>query len=132
MRLLLLLLLIATSVFSQAQQINGLTKDESGAPLSGATASLIKANDSSTIKLAITKENGAYIFSGIKEGNYKVRITYTGYKPSFSPGFSFSSSDVTIPELKLSKIAGNLSNVTVTAQKPMVEVKADKMILNVE
>lgn len=133
MRLLLLLILLtATSVFSQAQQVNGLTKDENGAPLNGATASLIKANDSSTIKLAITKENGSYIFSGIKEGNYKVLVTYIGFKSAFSPGFSFSSSDVTVPELKLSKITGNLSNVTVTAQKPMVEVKADKMILNVE
>jgi hypothetical protein len=132
MRLLLLLLLTATSVFSQAQQVNGLTKDESGAPLNGATASLIKANDSSTIKLAVTKANGSYIFPGIKEGNYKVRVTYIGYKPAFSPSFSFSSSDVTVPELKLSKISGNLSNVTVTSQKPMVEVKADKTILNVE
>ncbi|HMD00875.1 MAG TPA: outer membrane beta-barrel protein, partial [Ferruginibacter sp.] len=32
----------------------------------------------------------------------------------------------------MSKIAGNLNNVTVTANKPMVEVKADKTILNVE
>ena len=132
MRLLLLLLLTATTVFSQAQQINGLAKDESGAPLNGATVSLIKATDSSTIKLAVTKANGSYSFSGIKEGNYKVLVTYVGYKPAFSPSFSFSSSDVTVPELKLSKISGNLSNVTVTAQKPMVEVKADKTILNVE
>jgi iron complex outermembrane receptor protein len=132
MRLLLLLLLTATTVFSQAQQINGLAKDENGAPLNGATVSLMRAKDSSVIKLAVTKSDGVYNFSGIKEGNYKLLATYVGYKPSFSPAFSFSSSDMTVAELKLSKLPANLSNVSVTAKKPMVEVKADKMILNVE
>ena len=132
MRHLLLLLLTATSILSQAQQINGLVKDENGIPLGGATVSLLRAKDSSIIKLAVTKSDGAYNFSGIKEGNYKMLVTYIGYKPAFSPGFSFSLSDVTVPELKLSKIAGNLSNVTITSSKPMVEVKADKTILNVE
>ncbi len=132
MRPLLILLLTATTIFSQAQQINGLAKDESEAPLNGATVSLIKATDSSTIKLAVTKANGSYSFSGIKEGNYKVLVTYVGYKPAFSPRFSFSSSDVIVPEVKLSKIPGNLSNVNAAAKKPMVEVKADKTILNVE
>ncbi|MEO6328080.1 MAG: outer membrane beta-barrel family protein [Ginsengibacter sp.] len=132
MRLQLLLLLTASSIFSQAQQINGLTKGEGGSPLTGATVSLIKARDSSTVKLAVTKQNGSYDFLNIKEGNYKVMVSYVGYKPASSPSFSFGSSDVTVPELKLFKIAGSLSNVNVAAKKPMVEVKADKTILNVE
>lgn len=132
MRILLLLLLTATTLFSQAQQIKGVVKDETGTPLNGTTVSLIKATDSSTIKLAVSKANGSYNFSGIKEGNYKVMVTYVGYKPAFSSGFSLSSSDILIPELKMSKIHGNLSNVNVTGKKPMVEVKADRTILNVE
>jgi len=132
MRSILLLLLTTTTVFTQAQQINGLAKDENGAPLAGATISLMRTTDSSIIKLAVTKADGAYSFSGIKEGNYKTKASYIGYKPFFSPSFSFNSSDVTVPELKLSKISGTLENVTVTSQKPMVEVKADKTILNVE
>src|SRR5687768_16512294 len=132
MRHLLLLLLTATALDSEAQQINGLAKDESGTPLTSATVSLIKVKDSSTIKLAVSKATGAYSFSGIKEGNYKVMVTNVGYKAAFSPGFSFSSSDVTVPEIKLSKMQGALGNVTVTAKKPIVEVIADKTILNVE
>lgn len=132
MRLQLLSLLIAIGSFSQAQQINGLTKDESGASLGGATISLIRAKDSSVIKLAVTKTDGAYSFSGIKEGNYKVMASYVGYKPAISAVFPVQTSDVTAPDLKLSKIPGTMKNVTVTSQKPMVEVKADKTILNVE
>lgn len=132
MRHLLLLLLTATTLFSQAQQINGLAKDENGAPLSGATISLMRTKDSSIVKLAVTKTGGTYAFSGIKEGNYRVFASHVGYKPSYSSSFLYSTSDVTVPELKLLKVTGNLGNVTVTAQKPMVEVKADKTILNVE
>ncbi|MBD0331304.1 MAG: TonB-dependent receptor [Chitinophagaceae bacterium] len=132
MRFLLLLLLTVTALISRAQQINGLAKDESGAPLSGATVNLLKAADSSITKLAVTKADGSYSFTSIKEGNYKVLVTYVGYKPSSSPTFPFSSSDVAVPELRLSRIPGSLGNVTLTARKPMVEVKADKTILNVE
>src|SRR5258706_4414078 len=132
MRTILLLLLTATTVFSQAQQINGLAKDDNGAALGGATISLLKATDSSVIKLAVTKPDGTYGFSGIREGNYKVLASYIGYRPAFSPKFSLGGSELTVPELKLSKIAGNLKNVTVISNKPMVEVKADKTILNVE
>ena len=132
MKLLFLLLLIVTTLVSKAQQINGLVKDESETPLNGATVSLVKAADSSIVKLAITKANGTYSFSGIKAGNYKVLITYIGYKRAFSPNFTLGSSGVAVPELKLSKIPANLANVSVTANKPLVEVKADKTILNVE
>ncbi|MFI5186794.1 MAG: carboxypeptidase regulatory-like domain-containing protein, partial [Chitinophagales bacterium] len=132
MRILFLLLLTATAIFSQAQQISGLAKDETAAPLSGATVSLVKATDSSIIKLAVTKANGFYSFSGIKEGNYKVIASFVGYQPEFSSAFSLGGSDVTIPELHLAKISGSMGNVTVNASKPMVEVKADKTILNIE
>ena len=132
MKSILVLLLTTTTLFIQAQQITGFAKDENGSPLSGTTISLHKASDTSVLKLAVSKENGAYIFTGIKEGNYRVSASHIGYKTSFSAAFALSASEITLPELKLMKIDGGLSNVTVTAKKPMVEVKADKTILNVE
>ncbi len=132
MRTILLILLTATTIFTQAQKVSGVAKDENGSPLIGSTISLHKAADSAVIKLAVSKENGAYTFSDIKEGNYRVSASNVGYKTVFSPAFTVAASEVIVPELKLSKMATGLSNVTVTATKPMVEVKADKTILNVE
>jgi hypothetical protein len=132
MKSILVLLLTAITLLTQAQQINGFAKDENGSPLSGTTISLHKASDTSVVKLAVSKENGAYTFNGIKEGNYRVSASHIGYKTSFSAPFALSASEITLPEFKLMKIDGGLSNVTVTAKKPMVEVKADKTILNVE
>src|SRR4030095_12624692 len=126
MRTIFLLLLTVTTFFVQAQKISGIAKDESGSPLSGTTISLHRASDSAVIKLAVSKENGAYTFSGIKEGNYKVSASNVGYKTAFSDAFTVAASDIMVPELKMSKAAAALSNVTVTAKKPMIEVKADK------
>src|SRR5258705_12494593 len=123
MRTIFLLLLTATTFLVQGQKINGIAKDESGSPLSGSTISLHRATDSAIVKLAVSKENGAYTFFGIREGNYKVSVSNVGYKTIFSAAFTVSASDVMVPELKLTRIASGLSNVTVTAKKPMVEVK---------
>ncbi len=131
MKLLLIVLLTAMASLSQAQKISGVAKDEAGAPLAGATVSLLKAKDSSVVKLAVTKADGTYSFSEIKEGSYRVLGSFVGYKSAFSPSFS-NSADIMVTELKLSKLPSNLAGVNVTAKKPMVEVKADRTILNVE
>lgn len=132
MKYILLLILTATTLFTKAQQIIGLAKDDSGTPLNGTTISLIKAKDSSIVKLAITKADGSYSFSGIKEGNYKVLVTNIGYKSKYSANFALSSMELTLPDVKLSKIVSNLTKINITTKKPMVEVKDDKTIVNVE
>ena len=132
MRTIFLILLTATTLFAQAQKVSGVAKDENGSPLTGTTISLHKASDSAVVKLAVSKENGGYTFSDIKEGNYRVSASNVGYKTAFSAPFTVAATEVIVPEIKLFKMATGLSNVTVTSTKPMVEVKADKTILNVE
>ena len=66
MRCLLTLLLITSAMLTRAQQISGLVKDDSGKPLQGATVSLVKVSDTATVKLALTRADGAFTISGIK------------------------------------------------------------------
>lgn len=132
MRILFMILLTAITLGLNAQQISGITKDAQGVPVNGATISLLKAKDSSVVKLAVSKENGAYSFINIKEGAYRVKVSHVGFAPLVSAPFTISTGDVTVPELQLSKSAGDMKGVIVTAQKPMVEVRADKTIVNVE
>ncbi len=132
MKSLIFLPLTFIAFYTQAQQINGLAKDDNGSPLSGTTISLHKASDSAVVKLAVSKENGTYTFTGIKEGNYRVSASHIGYKTIFSASFTLSTSDMTLPELRMGKVGGSMSNVTVVAKKPPIEVKADRTILNVE
>ena len=132
MRQFIFLLLASFLAVRSDAQISGLAKDAQGTPIKGATISLLAAKDSAVVKLAVSKENGAYTFSNIKAGSYLVKVSSVEYQPVFSKHFDITGDAVALPELKLSKLPNNLKGVVVTAQKPMLEVKADKMIVNVE
>jgi len=128
----LLLLLLATAAFgANAQQVSGRTKDEQGTALNGATITLFKAKDTSVVKLAVSKD-GAYSFTDVKQGEYRVGASFVGYVSQLSAPFSVATANVTVPDMQLAKAAADLKGIVVTAKKPIVEVKADKTILNVE
>lgn len=115
-----------------AQQVTGSVSDNNGKALNGATISLLNAKDSSIAKLAATKDEGRYAIAGIKPGQYLVSASYVGHVPRYSATFEVNGADVTVPVLSLEKAAGDMKGIVVTARKPVVEVKADKTILNVE
>ncbi|HEU0065149.1 MAG TPA: TonB-dependent receptor, partial [Flavisolibacter sp.] len=62
----------------------------------------------------------------------RIKGTHVGFAPVFSTVFSLAADNIKIPDLVLLKASGDLKNVVITAQKPIVEVRADKTILNVE
>ncbi len=123
-------LLISASV--QAQQITGVVKDQQGKGLEKSTISLLKAKDSSLVKLVVTGDNGGYAVTATQTGNYLVSASHIGYATVYSNVFELTGSGITIPDLTISKDNGSLKEVIVTAKKPMIEVNADKTILNVE
>ncbi len=120
---------LTTALF--AQQISGSVKDENGKGISGSTVSLLHAKDSSAVKYATSREDGQFLFSAT-DGSYIIGVTHVGHTSSFSKSFSVASENVTVPAITLNKAAADLKNVTVNSKKPIVEVRADKMIVNVE
>ncbi|HEV8284015.1 MAG TPA: TonB-dependent receptor [Chitinophagaceae bacterium] len=129
--LLVLSFLAAASGF--AQQVSGNIKDQEGKALSGSTISLLNAKDSSVVKLAVTNSDGRFSFAGIKSGGYLVSASHVGYKAGYSVHFECSGAgETTVPSLQLNKLSNELKEVTVNSKRPMVEVKADKTVLNVE
>lgn len=118
---------------SFAQQIHGIVKNSEGKPAEKSTISLLKAKDSSIAKLSATNKEGKFSFTLINPGKYLVSATHVGHKTAFSPVFELTGDgDVNLAEITLAKQTGDLQNVTVVAKKPLVEVRADKTILNVE
>lgn len=115
----------------QAQQIKGLVEDQQGNAISNATVSLLKGSDSSLVKLAVSKD-GTYTFNQVPEGSLLVSISFVGFQTAYSAPFVYRGQPVIIPAVKLSTSAASLKTVTVSARKKLVEVKADKTILNVE
>lgn len=116
-----------------AQTITGTVKDAQGKTLSGASVALQKLKDSSIAKLAVTNSSGRYEFPSIQAGSYFLHVTYVGHASKNSASFEYNGAgDITAPDVALSKASGNLKEVTVVSRKPVIEVRADKTILNVE
>jgi iron complex outermembrane recepter protein len=132
MRLFFLSLLLVGVTALQAQTITGNVKDDQGTPLSGATVALVKAKDTAVVKLAVAGGNGAYSFNSIPQGNYRIMVSHVGHNQGLSAPFEAGTGSVAAPSLTVAKSSGDLSAITVSVRKPMVEVRADKTILNVE
>ncbi len=133
MKFFLFLTVFGLSVFSvNAQKVTGTVQDEQNKAMVSTTVSLLKATDSTLAKLSTTDNSGNYSFDGVAAGKYFVSVTNIGYQPYLSSPFEVNGASVTVPVIKLLKAEATMEGVTVTARKPMVEVKADKTILNVE
>lgn len=129
---LLLLTVFCLPVILHAQQIDGITQDDQGKPLSASSITLKKAKDSSVVKLAISDAKGRYSLSDIPPGSYFINVSHIGYTPRNTPVFEVTAETITAPAITLSKAASDLKEAVVTSRKPVIEVRADKIVLNVE
>ena len=115
-----------------AQKITGVVKDEQGKGLAKTTISLIKSADSSVAKFTVTDNEGKFSMEALP-GRYMINITHIGYAPFYTNAFEVTGTgDVVLGDLSLSKAETSLQGVVVSSKKPLVEVKADRMIVNVE
>jgi iron complex outermembrane recepter protein len=134
--LLLTAVLILTFSFglkAQNAKITGQVKDVNGNTIISATIVLHNAKDSQLVKTAVSNNTGVYELLNIKPGTYFIAVTGLGMQKATSAVFTAAENEtVTAPAIALKPAVKSLEGVTVVAQKPMVEVKADKMVMNVE
>ncbi len=118
---------------SFAQKVSGIIKDNAGNSINGASVTLKKSSDSSITKIAVSDSTGRYAFINTEPGNYFVSITYTGYTSIDSDTFAIDGvNDITLPKRVLQKNIKGLKEVVVIARQPLIEIKADRIVLNVE
>lgn len=128
----------ANSLFAQTKlpgsKITGSVVDEQQKSLDYASISLLKAKDSSLVKTAFSDLAGKFLFEDVAEGNYLVSATMVGYKKVFSKTFAISAQNksAVVEQMQLSMVSKALKEVTVLAQKPFIERKMDKLVVNVE
>lgn len=141
MRKILTLLTVAfttLSFVSNAQlnngRISGTVIDGSTKTIESATITLLRAKDSSVVKMSAADKTGKYQFDAVPEGQYMVSISAVGHNKGFSETFSISSANavVTLKTIELVPQAKSMGAVTVTAKKPLIEQKLDRTIVNVE
>ncbi|WP_192825207.1 TonB-dependent receptor domain-containing protein [Rufibacter sp. LB8] len=99
-----------------------------------ATVSLLNAATGKPVNGTITDETGAFSFSGVGFGTYKLAISFLGYDTKTLPAFTLSQENKTVKigTIRLANSATKLQEVTVVAQKPLIEDKGDKLVYNAE
>lgn len=132
------MIMIAAITISSAQsitsKISGSVTDEQQKAQEFVTISLLGAKDSALVRTAFSDISGNYVFERVSPGEYLVSATMIGYKKAFSKNFILKADHlvISVEKLKLIMVGKSLKEVTVTAQKPFIERKMDKLILNVE
>jgi outer membrane receptor protein involved in Fe transport len=115
-------------------KITGTVIDEQNKPLEFATIILTRATDSMMVKTSMTDLTGKYLFENIPAGQYIATANMTGYKKVKSKPFTLdiTNSQMTIEPLQTAIDVKLLKEVNIVAQKPFIERKMDKLIVNVE
>ena len=127
------LLLLVRLAFAQ-HAIQGKVTEENQQAIPFAAVALHAAADSSVIKGGISDEEGKFVLLELPPGEYFVSVQHVGFQKKNSPSFTLSDQlpSVMLETLSLPEAVQTLSEVTVTAQRPLVEQKVDRMVLNVE
>jgi len=136
MKKILCFLFLVFNIVASAQikktSIAGMVKANNNA-IEAATVLLLKEKDSAVFKTAVTDKTGKFELNKISVGRYFISVTALGFQNFKTNSFSIDSSDnlVNIPPISLSPAVKNLNSVTVVTQKPFIERKIDKLVINV-
>ena len=127
------LCIIATAFTQNNTTIIGTVQDKNNKPLQSVTVSLLKASDSSLVKTAVTDNYGKYEISILKKETYLLQFTAIGYNTFYSNKIDATNEkNIAVATTVLEATIGNLKEVVITSKKPLIEVKADKTVFNVE
>jgi iron complex outermembrane recepter protein len=116
----------------KAQKISSKVILSDGNPAEFAAVLLLNAKDSSLAKGAVTDAMGAFEIVGPSAGNYLLSVSYVGYSKFVGQVFEYTGGDYAAETILLKQSNSELAAVNIVARKPLIEVKADRTILNVE
>ena len=129
----ILIFSIAATPSVNAQKINGIVTDATGKAQEFASVMLMQAKDSSLTKGAVTDIDGKFDLEGVSAGRYFINVSMVGFKNHASKIVDFDGkTDLAIDKIGLQNLDTELGTVTIKSSKPIIEVKADRMVFNVE
>ncbi len=114
------------------QKISGVVSDAAGKPQEFVTVMLMQSKDSALVKGAVTDATGSFEFEKIPKGNYFTRTSMVGFKNTDSKPMDYDGSNLSLEKITLGGLNNELKEVTVTANKPLIEIQADKLVFNVD
>lgn len=101
-------------------------------PLPIAAVQILALPDSSMAKGTVTDNDGKYSVSGLKNGEYIIKVSYVGYKESDTKLniTARSERNISVPRINLTADSKMLAETTITAEVPKVQAVKDTIVFN--
>ncbi len=132
----LILLAFVQELHAQNQpaggKLTGTVVDDNQKALDFVTILVMKSADSTVIKSAFSDPAGRFVFEGLPQGTYLVSASMVGYSKAVSKPVSLTAAPADAGRLRLTMQSKTLKEVRILSQKPFIERKMDKLVVNVE
>lgn len=136
LRTLLLLFLAWTGLAAHAQsggEIAGRVLDHEGSPLPFANVALFSAQDSALVKAGFTGEDGIFHLLPIAGGDYFAKVSFSGYETAVLSALHLDEGQkLELGDQKMAEVGTEVGAVEIQAERPLVSVKPDMLVFNVE
>jgi iron complex outermembrane receptor protein len=105
-----------------------------GLPIPAAVLSVYLNGAQQPVITSRTDEDGNFKIAALLYGNYSIKVSYIGFTPLITSDIMLTEKqpEKKLGSLKLIADQTSLNEVTVTAEKPLVQFAADMMTYNVE
>lgn len=131
----LLFIIFITSIGrGQSTLLTGKVQDEAGKPIKFVTVNLLRATDTVLYEVSICDTAGSFLFTVKTSGKYFLRLTALGYMKLQTPVFEISGnkSSTVLDALTMLADTKSLQSVTISAMRPTIIQKADRLIVAIE
>jgi outer membrane receptor protein involved in Fe transport len=117
---------------AQAFQLNGIVVDSSnGKPLEFVTTALFVKKNTKPIQVGYTTDKGKFEFLALPRDTYRLELVYAGFRSVVLQNIDIQSNKQ-LEKIEMSIASKLLQELTITAQKPLIEMQGDKLVYNAE
>jgi iron complex outermembrane recepter protein len=113
----------------QLARIGGRVTNSQQEAVVGATVTLYRAATNTLIKATFADAEGRFEFENLKPDSCVLKVSFVGLNTHTAP-LLVSATDIQLPTITLTESTNALKEVSVSATKPFVEQKIDRMVIN--
>jgi len=127
------LLCLCLAGWAQTASIQGQLQDDAEEAVAFANVALYSSADSSLVKVETSDEAGIFTMKDLPAGNFYLEATFVGLANLYKTDIQLrDGQQLDLGVLKFTTTGVDLQEVSVTAQRAMVEIKPDRTVFNVQ
>lgn len=115
-----------------AAQFTGRILSENAEPIPMANILLLNASDSSLVKGGVSETDGSFSVRPLDNDTYLLQVQMLGFQRITQGPYVYKGQEISLGTITLKDASDMLDEVSVSADKPMIQVEAGKTIFNID